>query len=99
MITGAIGRGVRFGWAAADEVYGRSAKLRQACEDAGKGYMLAVSRDFRVRLHSQRGKMRADVAGPGGAPAGRGVRPCRGGGKGRPRHPPGWAGAGPRPYT
>ena len=28
--------------AAGDEVYGRSAKLRRACEDAGKGYVFAI---------------------------------------------------------
>ena len=62
MITDAAGAGVPFGWAAADEVYGRSAKLRAACEKAGKGYVLAVPRDFRVRLHPRRGKVRADAA-------------------------------------
>ena len=62
MITGAISAGTPFGWAAGDEVYGRSGKLRQACEDAGKGYVLAVPRDFKVRLHPRRGKARADAA-------------------------------------
>ncbi len=62
MITGAIGCGVPFGWAAADEVYGRSAKLRQACERARKGYVLAVPRNFKVALHPHRGKVRADAA-------------------------------------
>ena len=83
MITGAIGRDVRFGWAVADEVYGRSAKLRQACEDAGKGYVLAVPRDFRVRLHPQRGKMRADMAGRGVPAASWETRSCGKGCKGR----------------
>ncbi|HEX9538646.1 MAG TPA: IS701 family transposase [Streptosporangiaceae bacterium] len=92
MITGAIGRGVRFGWAAADEVYGRSAKLRQACEDAGKGYMLAVPRDFRVRLHSQRGKMRADVAGRGVPAASWEIRSCGRGCKGRRDYAWAWLG-------
>jgi SRSO17 transposase len=62
MVTGAIGAGTPFGWLAGDEVYGRSGKLRQACEDAGKGYVLAVPCDFRVRLHPRRGKVRADDA-------------------------------------
>jgi len=32
MIAGAAGAGVPFAWVAADEVYGRSSKLREACE-------------------------------------------------------------------
>jgi hypothetical protein len=32
MITGAAEAGVPFAWAAADEVCGRSARLREACE-------------------------------------------------------------------
>ena len=42
MLTAAASAGVPFAWAAADEVYGRSSKLREACEKAGKGYVLAV---------------------------------------------------------
>ena len=42
MLTGAAAGGVPFAWAAADEVYGRSAKLREACEKAGKGYVVAA---------------------------------------------------------
>jgi len=34
----AAGSGVPFAWAAADEVYGRSSRLREACEEAGKCY-------------------------------------------------------------
>ncbi len=34
MITGAADAGAPFAWAAADEVYGRSGKLRQACAQA-----------------------------------------------------------------
>jgi len=67
MVTGAVTAGVPFGWAAGDEVYGRSGKLRQACEDAGKGYVLEVPCDFRVRLHPRRGKIRADGGGTAGA--------------------------------
>ena len=37
MVTAAAGAGVPFAWAAGDEVYGRSSKLREACEKAGKG--------------------------------------------------------------
>jgi SRSO17 transposase len=54
MITGAIGAGARFAWVAGDEVYGRASKLRAACEQAGKGYVLAVPSNFTVRLPSGR---------------------------------------------
>jgi SRSO17 transposase len=62
MVTGAIRVGVPFAWLAGDEVYGRSSKLRAGCEKAGKGYVLEVPCDFRVRLHPRRGKIRADAA-------------------------------------
>ena len=48
MITEAVAAGVLFGWAAGDEVYGRSSKLRAACEDAGKGYVFTVPVSFTV---------------------------------------------------
>jgi SRSO17 transposase len=48
MVTEAVTGGVPFGWVAGDEVYGRSSKLRAACEDAGKGYVLAVPVSFQV---------------------------------------------------
>jgi SRSO17 transposase len=54
MITAAAGAGVPLAWAAADEVYGRSSKLREACEKAGKGYVLAVPVNFACRLPSGR---------------------------------------------
>ncbi len=54
MISGAAGSGVPFAWAAADEVYGRSSRLREACEEAGKGYVVAVPVNFQVRLASGR---------------------------------------------
>ncbi|HEY3034360.1 MAG TPA: IS701 family transposase, partial [Streptosporangiaceae bacterium] len=54
MITGAIGAGARFAWVAGDEVYGRASKLRAACEQAGKGYVLAVPSNFMVTLPSGR---------------------------------------------
>lgn len=59
MIAGA---GAPFAWAAGDEVYGRSSKLRQACEEAGKGYVLAVPVNFAVTLPSGRKAAVAAVA-------------------------------------
>lgn len=50
MVTGAITAGVPFGFVAGDEVYGRSGKLRAACEKDGKGYVFAVPVNFRVSL-------------------------------------------------
>ena len=58
----AAGAGVPFAWAAADEVYGRSSKLREACEKAGKGYVLAVPVNFTVTLPSGRKATVAAVA-------------------------------------
>ncbi len=54
MITAAISGGVPFSWIAGDEVYGRSSKLRAACEKDGKGYVLAVPVNFTVTLPSRR---------------------------------------------
>jgi SRSO17 transposase len=54
MITGAAAAGVPFAWAAADEVYGRSSKLREACEKEKKGYVVAVPVSFTVTLPSGR---------------------------------------------
>ena len=54
MITGAADAGIPFAWVAGDEVYGRSSKLREACEQAGKGYVLAVPVNFTVTLPSGR---------------------------------------------
>ena len=54
MITGAVAGGAPFGWVAGDEVYGRSSKLRAACEKHGKGYVLAVPVNFTVTLPSRR---------------------------------------------
>jgi SRSO17 transposase len=48
MVTEAVAGGVPFAWLAGDEVYGRSSKLRAACEDAGKGYVFAVPASFTV---------------------------------------------------
>jgi SRSO17 transposase len=54
MVTAAVNAAVPFGWAAGDEVYGRSSKLRAACQDAGKGYVFAVPVNFTVSLRSGR---------------------------------------------
>jgi SRSO17 transposase len=54
MVTGAIGAGVPFAWVAGDEVYGRSSGLRVACEQDGKGYVVAVPVNFQARLPSGR---------------------------------------------
>jgi SRSO17 transposase len=48
MVTAAVAGGVPFSWVAGDEVYGRSSKLRAACEDAGKGYVFAVPVNHQV---------------------------------------------------
>jgi SRSO17 transposase len=42
MVTAAARARVPFSWVAGDEVYGRSGRLRRACEKARKGYVLAV---------------------------------------------------------
>jgi hypothetical protein len=62
MITAAAGAGVPFAWVAADEVYGRSSKLREACEKEKKGYVVAVPVNFAVRLPSGRKTTVAAVA-------------------------------------
>ncbi len=54
MVAGAVSAAVPFGWAAGDEVYGRSSKLRRSCEDAGKGYVFAVPVNFKVQFPSGR---------------------------------------------
>ena len=54
MVTSAISTGVPFAFLAGDEVYGRSSKLRAACEKHGKGYVLAVPVNFKVTLPSRR---------------------------------------------
>ena len=62
MITAAASAGVPFAWAAADEVYGRSGKLREACEKGNKGYVVAVPVNFTVTLPSGRKTAVAAVA-------------------------------------
>jgi SRSO17 transposase len=54
MITAAADAGAPFGWVVADEVYGRSVKLREACEKDKKGYVVAVPVNFTVTLPSGR---------------------------------------------
>jgi SRSO17 transposase len=54
MITEAVTARVPFSFAAGDEVYGRSSKLRAACEDAGKGYVFAVPVNFTVTVRAGR---------------------------------------------
>ena len=61
MMAGHVAAGTPFGWAAGDEVYGRSSKLRAECEQAGKGYVFAVPVNFRVRLHPRLRPARADA--------------------------------------
>src|SRR4029453_13383219 len=76
-------------WVTGDEVYGRDAKLRQAVEDQGTGYVLKIPCSFRVTLPTGQ-KIRADHAGrlgpfrPGRGPRGGGPR----GGRGWPPPPP-----------
>jgi hypothetical protein len=48
-------------WAAFDEVYGRSGKLRAACEKAGLAYAAIIPRDFQVTTPA-RTMIRADQA-------------------------------------
>ncbi len=63
MVAGAVSAAVPFGWAAGDEVYGRSSKLRQALRGAGKGYVFAVPVNFKAALPSGAAGHRG-VAGP-----------------------------------
>ncbi len=51
MFHRAVAAGMPFGYVAGDEIYGRSANLRAAVEQAGYGYVLEVGCDFRVRRH------------------------------------------------
>ena len=56
-----IAAGLPVGWAAFDEVYTRSGKLRGACEKAGLGYVGIVPCDFSITLASG-AMIRADEA-------------------------------------
>jgi len=66
MVTGAVSASVPFSWLAGDEVYGRSSRLRAACEKAGKGYVLAVPVNFKVTTAARpRGRRGPGQARPG----------------------------------
>ena len=54
--------GVPFAWVAGGEAYGRSSKLREACEKDRKGYVFAVPVNFTVILPSGRKTTVAAVA-------------------------------------
>ena len=99
MITSAASAGVPFAWVAADEVYGRSSRLRQACEEAGKGYVLAVPVNFAVTLPSGRKAAVAAVAAMTPATAWE-TRSCGRGCKGHRDYEWAWAGtASPRHWV
>jgi len=65
LAAGQLGRliaaGLPVGWAAFDEVYTRSGKLREACEKAGLAYVGIVPRDFSITVASG-AVLRADQA-------------------------------------
>jgi SRSO17 transposase len=99
MVTGAAEAGIPFAWVAADEVYGRGAKLREACEKAGKGYVLAVPVNFAVTLPSGRKAAVAAVAAMVPATAWE-TRSCGRGCKGHRDYAWAWAGtASPRHWV
>jgi len=62
MISAAADAGAPFAWVVAGEVYGRSGKLREACEKDTKGYVVAVPVNFTVSLPSGRKTAVAAVA-------------------------------------
>ncbi|HEY6313862.1 MAG TPA: transposase [Streptosporangiaceae bacterium] len=70
MLTAAAAAGVPFAWVAADEVYGRGRKLREACEKDNKGYVFTVPVNFTVTLPSGR---KTTVSRPAPDDPGRGV--------------------------
>ena len=90
MVTAAARAGVPFCWVAGDEVYGRSGRLRRACEKAGKGYVLAVPVNFAVRLPSGRKAAVSAVAAMVPAAAWE-TRSCGPGCKGRRDYAWAWA--------
>jgi hypothetical protein len=94
MLTSAASAGIPFAWAAADEVYGRSSRLREACEKAGKGYVLAVPVNFQVRLPSGRKAAVSAVAAMVPATAWE-TRSCGPGCKGHRDYAWAWAAASP----
>ena len=62
-ILDALAAGVPARWVTADEVYGGDPKLRDALQDNGIGYVLAVACDHRVPAFNT--KCRADVLAAG----------------------------------
>jgi len=84
----ALSAGISPGWAAGDEVHGRSAALREFSEAAGIGYVSAVPAGRQLTTSGQV-RMRADQALHLAGPRGRNRRPCGAGAKGRRYH--GWA--------
>jgi hypothetical protein len=67
-----------------------ASKLRAACEKAGKGYVLGVPCDFRVRLHPRLGQTRADAVARL-VPAAWDMRSCGAGCKGHRDYHWAWA--------
>jgi SRSO17 transposase len=61
IVTELVAEGYCPPWVTGDEVYGRDAKLRQALEDQGTGYVLKIPCSVRVTLPTGQ-KMRADHA-------------------------------------
>ena len=90
MVTAAARARVLFSWVAGDQVYGRSGRLRRACEKAGKGYVLAVPVNFAVRLPSGRKAAVSAVAAMVPAAAWE-TRSCGPGCKGRRDYRRAWA--------
>jgi SRSO17 transposase len=62
MLRRAHAAGVPAGWVTADEVYGQQFKFRQACEDLGYGYVLAVPTNQHVITAEGGRESRADEA-------------------------------------
>ncbi|HEV3295800.1 MAG TPA: transposase, partial [Streptosporangiaceae bacterium] len=94
IITAAADAGAPFAWVAADEVYGRSGKLREACEKDAKGYVVAVPVNFTVTPPSGRKTAVAAVARLIPVTAWE-TRSCGPGCKGHRDYA--WPGPGPRP--
>lgn len=78
----ALCAGISPGWAAGDEVYGRSAALREFLEAAGIGYVFAVPVDHQLTTSGQV-RMRAVQALHLVGPQGWNRRSCGAGAKGR----------------
>jgi len=78
----ALAGGIHPAWAAGDEVYGRSAALREFCEAAGIGYVFAVPVDHQLTTSGQV-RMRADEALGLVEPHGWNRRSCGAGAKGK----------------